>query len=371
MTRARKELIAVEDTPYYHCISRCVRRAYLCGEDDRSHKNFDHRKRWLVERFKFLSSVFAIDICAYAVMSNHYHLVLFINQEQAESWSDQEVFEKWGVLFPASSQQIKDLLENTPGQAAQKLYQQKIEQWRENLSDISWFMRSLNEYIARKANQEDQCTGRFWEGRFKSQALLDEKALLSCMAYVDLNPVRAKMAATPETSDFTSIQERLYHQAKRQSQSNKTQTNKKKKQLIKHYEKHSQNPATQQNEKSNQPQAKLKPLQGSSRLPLSMGIPYRPQDYFQLVDWTGRQIRPNKRGAIDESLPPILKRLGLEAESWLESVTKFQQYFFHAAGSVSSMEKYQRKQNQKRAEQKQTMPIEWIKGKGASKRLYG
>ena len=226
MTRARKELIAVEDTPYYHCISRCVRRAYLCGEDDHCQKNFDHRKLWLVERFKFLSSVFAIDICAYAVMSNHYHLVLFINQEQAESWSDQEVFEKWGVLFPASSQQIKDLLENTPGQAAQKLYQQKIEQWRENLSDISWFMRSLNEYVARKANQEDQCTGRFWEGRFKSQALLDEKALLSCMAYVDFNPIRAKMAATPETSDFTSIQERLYHQAKRQSENNKTQTNK-------------------------------------------------------------------------------------------------------------------------------------------------
>ena len=116
-----------------------------------------------------------------------------------------------------------------------------------------------------------------------------------------------------------------------------------------------------------QPQAKLKPLHGSSRLPLSKGIPYRSQE----ADWTGRQIRPNKRGTIDESLPPIIKRLGLEAESWLESVTKFQQYFFYAAGSVSSMEKYQRKQNQKRAEQKQTTPIEWIKGKGASKRLYG
>ena len=137
-------------------------------------------------------------------MSNHYHLVLFVNQEALDSWSDEEVMERWGSLFLASTLKVRNLLKSTDNAATRALHQEKIALWRKNLGDISWFMRSLNEYIARMANKEDHCKGRFWEGRFKSQALLDEKALLSCMA---------KMAAMPEESDFTSIQERLYDHA--------------------------------------------------------------------------------------------------------------------------------------------------------------
>ena len=168
MTRARKELIAVEDTPFYHCISRCVRRAYLCGEDYQSGQHFDHRKGWLVERIKFLSSVFAIDVCAYAVMSNHYHLVLFINQDEVNSWSQEEVLERWGQLFPTSTHKLQTLLAAARSELVRKTYQEKIEEWRAQLADISWFMRCLNETVARMANKEDGCKGLFWEGRFRS-----------------------------------------------------------------------------------------------------------------------------------------------------------------------------------------------------------
>ncbi|MCP4297177.1 MAG: transposase, partial [Proteobacteria bacterium] len=101
MTVARNRQVALENTRHYHCIARCVRRAFLCGSDPLTGKSFDHRKQWIVDKFHELASVFAIKICAYAVMSNHYHIVLFVDTEQAESWSDEEVTQRWGRLFNA------------------------------------------------------------------------------------------------------------------------------------------------------------------------------------------------------------------------------------------------------------------------------
>jgi len=99
MATARKRQVSLQDTPYYHCISRCVRRAFLCGEDKVTGQNFEHRRCWLEEKLLALSEVFAIKICAYAIMSNHYHTVLFVDEAQAKAWTVPEVLARWHQLY--------------------------------------------------------------------------------------------------------------------------------------------------------------------------------------------------------------------------------------------------------------------------------
>ena len=99
MTQPRKALISLDDTPYYHITSRCVRRAFLCGIDPYSGCNYEHRRQWVVDRIRLLSSLFAIDVCAYAVMSNHYHLVLKLCPEQFDELDDDDIMARWCALF--------------------------------------------------------------------------------------------------------------------------------------------------------------------------------------------------------------------------------------------------------------------------------
>ncbi|MCP4878585.1 MAG: transposase [Gammaproteobacteria bacterium] len=305
MTRPRKALISLTDTPYYHITSRCVRRAFLCGVDHYSGRNYEHRRQWIVDRIRLLSSLFAIDVCAYAVMSNHYHLVLKLCPAQMDDLDDDQIMERWCALFrgPLLVQRYRS---GEPLSAPEKLTVSDITRvWRGKLANISWFMRCLNQTIARQANLEDKCTGKFWECRFSSQALKTEEALLSCMAYVDLNPIRAGMADSPETSEHTSIQERINPVFNlKQAVESQTQTN-------------------------DLPdfKTKLKPLlhfEGSATNNHQQGIPYAFRDYLELVGWTGRFTRQDKRGVIGTDLPPILERLRISPEQWHINTTQFE-----------------------------------------------
>ena len=155
MTRPRSAQVSLDDTLYYHCIARCVRRAFLCGEDTYSGQNFDHRRDWLVERIKWQARLFAIDICAYAIMSNHYHLVVRVDREGASAWSDQEVIERWCKVFRGPLLIQSYLAGEELGRVERETVSDIVAVWRERLTNISWFMRCLNEFIARQANRED------------------------------------------------------------------------------------------------------------------------------------------------------------------------------------------------------------------------
>ncbi len=167
MTVARERLIDIQATPYYHVINRCVRRAYLCGKDPYNGKNYEHRRQWIVDKIKALSKVFAIDICSYAVLSNHYHLVLHINETEAQSWDTNTVIERWYELFKGNLLVDKYRNGETLCQAELTTITDCVNVWHKRLMDISWYMRCLNEAIAREANKEDRCTGRFWEENYQ------------------------------------------------------------------------------------------------------------------------------------------------------------------------------------------------------------
>jgi hypothetical protein len=162
MIKPRSQLIDINQTPYYHCICRCVRRAFLCGEDHVTGQSYEHRKAWVVDRLACLSHVFAINIASYAVLSNHYHLVLRVDKQQALNLDDRQVAKRWKKLY-SWPLLVHRYLHGETKSAETRKAQEIIQTWRERLYDISWFMRCLNEYIARRANEEDQCKGRFYK----------------------------------------------------------------------------------------------------------------------------------------------------------------------------------------------------------------
>ena len=317
MTRPRKALVSLEDTPYYHVVSRCVRRAFLCGDDRHTGQSFEHRRQWILDRIRLLASIFTIDICAYAIMSNHYHLVLHIDENRSLSLTDDDVIERWCTLYKGPLLIQRYRAGEPLSRAEHATVDDIVEVWRARLLDISWFMRALNEPIARRANEEDRCKGRFWEGRFRSQALLDVPAVISAMAYVDLNPVRAGVAVDLEGSDFTSVQERIREVLAAAAGE----------------------PADARDaEDEASCSAALLPFDGNEAARDITALPFSLADYLTLCDWTGSAVREDKRGRITRPLENVLEKMGLDQSQWLELALTVQRRSLAMIGDLGLIE---------------------------------
>jgi REP element-mobilizing transposase RayT len=268
----------------------------------------------------------------YAVMSSHLHIDVEVIPQVADTWSADEVAARWLRLYRRRDVDADSRAEVVAGDP------ERVDVLRARLSNLSWFMRCLAEPIARRANREDRCKGHFmsmdgryagfagakkpaWEARFKSQTLLDETAVLSAMRYVDLNPVRAGISDSLEDSAHTSARLRL--------------------ESIEH-----------NCEKADAPLAPILGLRGFGVLSI------RRRDYLDLVDHTGRQVHPGKRGVITGPPPLALSQMKLNADAWKRQVRAVGNGYFRAIGDAETL-----------VEKARAIEQHWLRGVGVARFL--
>ena len=305
MTIARAQLVDVSVTRWYHCITRCVRRAFLLGEGPQN------RKKWIEERLQELAHIFAVSVGGFSVMDNHLHLLLRLDPEASDVWSDEEVVRRWGRLFPPRDKSRQTLPVSNDWVHSRLKDADWVEKTRTRLQSLSWFMKCLKEPLSRLANRQDQTRGAFFEQRFKSVGVLDEEALLAICAYIDLNSVAAGIVEVPEASPHTSVTTRVEH-VKAQSRIGD----------LKAAERGSvagSNASAGLEETiwlcPIEDRRKLDSLREGMVEGLSLG------SYLMLVDYTGRLFREGKT-AISAELAGILARLGTSAEGWQARLEK-------------------------------------------------
>ena len=344
MAIPRSHIVDPDTVQVLHVFNRCVRRAFLCGVDSVSGRDYSHRKDWIRQRLEFLTAIFAFDIATYAVMSNHFHLVVRSRPDIVASWSDEEVairnlrlqgktwFRSDGTPRQSTAAEIERIVSNPA----------EVLRLRRKLSDLSSLMFYFDRNLANRANQEDEVTGAFWEGTFRAELIEDEEALLACMTYVDLNPIRAMLAETLEESDYTGAFDRLselrMQLATGDLASGECSDISGRSGNFRGADPDSLNSstfgwATLDWERADHPTIGwLAPIQLDERqVGLDVDecgrrssrrgfLPIPLLKYLEIAEWAGRQYRPGKSGSIPSEVPPILARLRIDSEAFLNSL---------------------------------------------------
>ena len=339
----RSDKIDPREVQIVHAVSRTTRACWLLGRDPNSGKNYNHRKGWIEALIKRFAAHFAIDVLAYSVLSSHHHQMLRSRPDIVDSWDDSEVARRWLMICPQRkddngdplppSESELDTIRNCPS---------RLEQIRRRLSDVSWWMRLLNQRIAQRANKEDGATGRFFEDRFKGIPVIDEKSVLACAVYVDLNWIRSCMAETLELSDYTSVQRRIQALETETRASETSQAAQDRRQRLAD----SFLAPVELCEATSQPG--LQPGKLGARCSDKGFLPMSRQAYLELLDWSARQVASGKRGCTPDELPPILNRLGLATTVWLELVAHFDDLFTTMAGLPEHIDQQRGRQTGRR-----------------------
>ena len=284
MRTPRYQQVSPIEPQCVHVTSRCVQRAFLCGDDPLTGHNYDHRRQWIEAQIMMLSEHFAVAVYAYAVMSNHFHLLMYMEPLGPTQWSDEDVARRWLAVTSTRRTPLECELELLIEDKA------RIADLRERLGSLSWFMRYLKEPIARRANKEVGSRGHFWEARYDVKDTLDDEALLSQMVYIDLNPARAGISDEPTDGPFTSLAIRVHSRA---------------------------------------PEAPLTPIAGC----LKGSLPEMTEsDYRAIVAWT---LALKTASPIPP--PKTVSRLNLDAETWALQVDRTETAYAHAVGSLESL----------------------------------
>jgi len=346
----RRELIDHGVVGAYHCYSRCVRRAFLCGEDGEVERDYRYRLDWVRNRLEALAQVFAIDVLDYAVMENHLHTILRNRPEVARGWSKAEVVRRWSRL---SRRQLELLDAASDAEVAEELEDdERVEKLRERLSNVSWFMIMLKEPLSRKANREDKVSGHFWAERFGSVQLLDEESLLVCSLYVDLKAIRAGRAGTPEDSTYTGACDRLRDWQVEAVVGGELQASALRRWFGTEVERAEfdwgpllgrrrsgwLSPVRVEGDGYDGVTAKRR-ASDKGYLPMTL------VKYLELLDECGRREVEGKRGVIPAHLPPILDRLGLDSGRWSDACVKEGKRFRWIAEQCAEQER-ERQQRQ-------------------------
>ncbi|MCA9136787.1 MAG: hypothetical protein KDB00_08510 [Planctomycetales bacterium] len=339
-----------------HAVSRTTRACWLLGDDPISGKNYDHRKDWIENLVVRFAAQFAIDVLSYSILSNHHHHLFRSRPDIVDTWDDTEVARRWMMICPKRKDEDGNPMQPTNAELDTiRNCPTKLEETRQRLSDVSWWMRLLNQRVAQRANKEDDAKGRFFEDRFKGIPVIDEETVLACAVYVDLNWIRACMAETLEMSDYTSAQRRI-EALNSESQPDEESSDEGLTDESRSVEESSEK-ALASKETSNrhdrQPDSFLAPIDlcETKKLPgpqpSSSGtrcsdkgfLPMSVEEYLELVDWSARQLAVGKRGRTPAESPPILERLGLSVTVWLELVANFDNLFTTIVGIPESIDK--------------------------------